>query len=466
MKVLLVNPPQWMAYGTPVPPVYPPLGLLQLASCLESDGHEVYLVDADADGLSIFEVIRWVRQHRPDLVGFTATTPSFPTARQWAARIRSTASCLLLIGGPHASALPEEVLGTSCFDYLFQGEADQSLCQAVAALDRGETEPQIPGLWTKATITPEPPRLLTEDELNNLPPPAWHLVQHPDRYRPPDAGSLPVGTIAVTRGCPGRCRFCQAPLLFGRRVRYLRAEKVLADVAHVTNSLGAKEVHFVDDCFTATPSKAGEICRRLADSGPPVSYAFGNGVRVDTLDRDMLQHLHAMGVRSLGLGIETASREIAEAAGKEIDYLQARSTLAEARQMGFSTWAFFMLGLPGETVETLQRTSEFARSLPLDVAKFEIFKPYPGTELYEQLSSRGRIKKNGWQHWGIHTSPVHTLPGLAPRDILRARRKAVLRFFARPRMLASIVRGRPNKRRILLNFHAVKFLAKSLVACR
>jgi radical SAM superfamily enzyme YgiQ (UPF0313 family) len=173
-----------------------------------------------------------------------------------------------------------------------------------------------------------------------------------------------------------------------------------------------------------------------------------------------------MGVRSLALGIETASREIAEAAGKPIDYHQAHRTLSEARQMGFSNWAFFMLGLPGETVETLQRTSDLARSLPLDVAKFEIFKPYPGTELYEELSSQGCIKKSGWRNWGIHTSPVHTLPGLAPRDILRARRKAVLRFFIRPQVLASFIRGRMNRRRILLNFHAVRFLAKSLVACR
>jgi radical SAM superfamily enzyme YgiQ (UPF0313 family) len=357
-------------------------------------------------------------------------------------------------------------LKTSCFDYLFQGEAEISLRQTVAALERGEIEPSIPGVWTKTQSEPEPPRLLTENELNDLPPPAWHLVRSPHQYRPPDAGSLPVGTIAATRGCPGRCRFCQAPQLFGRQVRYLRPDKVLADVEYLVHSVGAREIHFVDDCFTASPQKVREICTCLSNAGPRVAYTFGNGVRIDTLDYSMLQHLRGMGLRSLGVGIETASLEIAEAAGKRINHRHAYDILSDARQMGIRTWGFFMLGLPGETTETLQKTAAFARSLPLDIVKFEIFKPYPGTELYQELLSRGWIRENDWRKWGIHTPPVHSLPDLTPRDILRARRYGVLRFFARPRVLTSFLRGRFSRDRILLNVHAVRFVAKSLVACR
>ncbi len=464
MKILLINPPQWAAYGSPMLPVYPPLGLLQLAACLEQTGHSVRLLDADAEGATLARMLRWIRTQRPGLVGFTATTPSFPDARRWAAGIKSASPCPVVLGGPHASALPQQVLESFCFDYVIQGEGERSFLRLVEALDSSKDPEGFPGLWSHGGVPPAPQALLTEEELNELPPPAWHLLKKPNNYRPPDATSIPVATISLTRGCPGACRFCQAPTLAGKRVRYLQPDKVLEQTWMLHREMGAREIHIVDDCFTAHKKKALSIVNLLAERGPPVTYAFGNGLRADMLDEALLHALKAMGVHTLGFGIETASEEIARAAGKPLDISLVRQIIHQARDVGFSIWSFFMLGLPGETQETLHDTIHLAQSLPLDVAKFEIFKPYPGTPLYDELLEQGRIVSKSWAQWGIHTPPVHRLPGLSSRDILRARREAMLRFYLRPRVLGTFIRKRRRGSNLWLNLQAARFLLKTLAA--
>ncbi len=463
MKILLVNPPQWAAYGTPMLPVYPPLGLLQLAACLEDDSHEVRVLDSDAEGASISDLVRWVRSHNPDLVGFTATTPSYPAAMRWAARVRSVSSCPVILGGPHASALPNQVLDTGCFDYLIQGEAEYSLPGLIRSLQESETGSRIPGVWRMKSPPPEPPVLLTEKEYDSLPNPAWHLLKRPAKYNPPDATALPVGTMAVTRGCPGTCRFCQAPVLFGKRVRYLSAEKVLEQAWLIHKTIAAKEIHLIDDCFTAGKKNALAVCRILASSGPPVCYSFGNGLRADMLDRELLAAFKDMNVHSIGLGIETANKEIAARAGKKVDLEQCRTVILSARKLGLRVWAFFMYGLPGETIDSMEQTARLARDLPLDIAKFEIFKPYPGTALFDELSVQGAIKATNWERWGIHTTPVHSFPDLKPRDVMRSRREAILGFYLRPKFLMSAIFGRSNLRRTVLNLRALGFLLKSMI---
>lgn len=461
MKVLLIAPPQWAAYGSPMRPVYPPMGLLQIAACLESEGHSVRVVDADGEGADIHGVRVWARRWQPDIVGFTATTPAFPAARRWAARMRSAVGCPVLIGGPHASALPGEVLATGCFDAVFQGEAENAITEYCALLVRQE-----PDLSVSGVVRPDEPAvprtLLTEGELNDLPLPAWHLVRRPSGYRPPDARALPVGTIMLSRGCPGRCGFCQSTSLFGAKVRYLTPERAVEHAWHVRQTIGAREIHIMDDCFTADRDRAMAIMEAFASRGPRIPYAFGNGLRCDMLDDGLLSAMRTMGVHSFGMGIETSNDAVAVRAGKHQSLDRATPVIDAAHRLGMTVWGFFMLGLPGESANTLVQTAHFSRSLGLDVAKFEIFKPYPGTRLYDELIARKAILSPRWSDWGIHTPPVHRSEGLPPRDVWRARRSAVLAFYRRPKALSSLTRHKTFTQRAL-NANAAWFLLKTLL---
>ena len=463
MKILLISPPQWHAYGIPVRPVYPPLGLLQLAALLIAEGHAVQFVDADADGEHMPSILSRIRKSKPDLIGFTATTPTYPAARQWAARIKGITDAPIVIGGSHATAVPSLVLKDAAFDYVVQGEGEKTFGLFVDALNNGSLLSGIPGLWSKTTDAVPPSDFLTEDELNALPLPAWQLLQNPEGYRPPDAAAIPVGTIAGTRGCPGTCRYCQAPSLAGRIVRYFSPGRVVEQAWHVHRTIGCREIHIIDDCFTANKRKAMETIHLLTTSGPPVSYVFGNGVRADMLDEELLKSLKAMGVHTLGFGIETACPSIARTAGKPLDLKKTEEVVLSAYSMGFSIWAFFMLGLPGESVVSVKKTVKYACTLPLDVAKFEIFTPYPGTELYTELSDRGRITDNSWRNWGIHTRPVHRLETMTIREIMVARQRAVLRFYLRPGLIARHLRRIRSSQGITLNFSALRFLVHTIM---
>lgn len=452
MRIALLAPPQWLAYGRRRLPVYPPLGLLQLASCLEAQGNQVTFADADADGITIWDVLGSVKRKRVDVVGITATTPSFPIARRWAARVRSL-GCPVLIGGPHASALPEEVASTSCFDAVVVGEAEATVGQVLGSLGSGLGEPGL-------VVSPSSP--LGGLALDDLPPPAWHLVRHPSRYLPPDASSLPVGTVMLSRGCPFSCPFCQSSSLFGTRVRYVSPKKAVELTWHVHETIGAREIHIIDDCFTANRARALEILDALAESGPPVRYAFGNGVRADLLDEDLLDAMAAAGVYAFGLGLETGDESLAAHVGKDCDVARLRALISHAHRRGMSVWGFFMLGLPGETPHTLERTRRMASLLPLDVVKYEIFKPFPGTPLWDVLRERGALLPKPWEAWGIHTPPVHT-GELSPRALWRARRKEVVRTMLSPRAWRGGLRTRPSLTRVYLNLRAALYLASTVV---
>ena len=460
MRILLVAPPQSAAYGMRISPVYPPLGLLTLAAVLQQEGHAVRVMDADAEGLDIRAAGRWAFRWKAELIGLTATTPTFPEARRWAARLRASARCPVIIGGPHATALPREVLANECFDDVVCGEAETIIGRVVERL-RGDH--RIPGSGFETQVRTECSKSIPDEEsLSLLPLPAWHLIRKPNRYRPPDARHLPVGTVMFSRGCPGGCKFCQSPALFGTRVRYLSPRRAVEHAWHVQRSIGAKEIHIIDDCFTADRAKALAILTALKEQGPPVVYAFGNGLRADMLDDEVLDAMAALPVHSFGLGIETADARIASDAGKRHHLAGISEVVDKARFRGIEVWGFFMLGLPGETAASLESTARLARDLPLDMVKFEVFKPYPGTPLFDQLKGQGAIRALPWSEWGIHTPPVHRHQHLGPRALWRARRRAIINLQLRPRSILRIAGTSRTMTRILLNLKAAAFVFHSL----
>ncbi|MAE72282.1 MAG: hypothetical protein CME06_17670 [Gemmatimonadetes bacterium] len=464
MRALLVNPSQLRAYGVRLSTPYPPLGLLYIAAVLRRAGVEPTFIDADLAGRQ--GVAGAFATLNPDLVALTATTPVFSDAEAlaWqAARIAPKA--LRIIGGPHATADPEGVLRSGAFHAAAIGEGEETVAELVGRLRLRPSETDlegIRGLWFRrrgdGTIVRNPRRPLISD-LDNLPRPARDLLPSLASYSPPDARRSPVATIMASRGCPGRCTFCCSPAAFGGLVRYRSVGDVVAEIGEAIDRHGAREIHFADDSLTEDRQWTLELCEALHRSRFPVDYMFMNGLRVDRVDRELLESLRSIGMQNVGFGIESGSPRILANLRKGIDLDQAFDTIQLAKALGFATWCYFLFGSPGETDDTALATIDFAKRANPDFAKFFVFKPFPGTRAYRELAASGHLVRYDPDRTGIYTAPVHRVDEMEPERMMYWLRRANREFYLRPGKVIDHLRRIRSLTQLRLNLRSLRFVA-------
>jgi radical SAM superfamily enzyme YgiQ (UPF0313 family) len=272
-----------------------------------------------------------------------------------------------------------------------------------------------------------------KDRLDGLRPPARHLF--PASYTYPDARFARVAPVITSRGCPGRCTYCNAHVLSQGRC-WFRSARSVVDELEALLQQGFQEIHVWDDNFTTWKRRVFEIRDEIARRGIRVPIALPGGIRADCADRDVLAALKDMGVYGLAVGVESGDQAVLDRARKGITLDQVRRTFQWARELGLETWAFFMFGLVGDTSATLRKTIDFALELDPDVAKFHILKPYPGTVVYRELRERGWLLSEDYAALGIHLPPAHRLPELGPHEMVAWQRRAYREFyFASPARL-------------------------------
>lgn len=461
LRVLLVNPSQFHAYGMRVGVPYPPLGLLQIAARLEAlrPSVEVDFCDLDLQGWPALR--EKLSGGSPNLVGLTATTPTFSSALEVAELATELApQALRVIGGPEATAEPEHVLSTPAFDVAIVGEGEETVVALAERLRQGKGDCSgIPGLWCRrdGRLVRNPRRPLIKD-LDGLPWPARHLLPSLGAYQPPDALHQPVATIMASRGCSGRCTFCCSPASFGRRVRYRSVANVVAEIGHLVRDHGVREIHFADDSLTEDRQWVLELCATLRSAALPVHYMFMNGLRVDQVDGELLSALRSIRMQSIGFGIESASPRVLERMRKGIDPREALSTIQLAKEMGFTTWCFFIFGAPGETEESAKETLDFALKADPDFAKFFIFKPFPGTPAYNELVEHGLIDGYERDSTGVYASPVHRLEEMSAERMRYWQRHANRSFYLRPSKILGHARRIRSATQLGYNLRSLRFM--------
>ncbi len=460
MKILLINPTQQLIYGARRRPPYPALGLLSIGAVLKGDGHEVEVIDVDADGFSDERILSYVARKRFDLVGLTASTPMINGAVKIAGMIKNRFDSPTMIGGIHATMRPEETLRTGAFDYLVRGEGEATAQELAARLATGEDPRAVAGLChldEAGRFIANPPRPLI-DPLDQLPWPERDLIKNPNNYRPPDARRLPAASIMPTRGCFANCTFCCTKHIFGRRIRSRSTANIIAEIEDLISRHGAKEIHVVDDVFTYAKKKTLEFCRAVKEAGLEVGFAFPNGVRADTVDEETLAALKSVGVRSLSFGVESGNEDILKKIKKGESKEDIRRAFALAKKMGFETWGFFIIGLPGEDEASAAQTIDFAKELDPDFAKFSILKPFPGTEVYEELAAAGLVDDSDYDLFGNYMAPVHRLPGMTSQEIWRWQKKATRAFYLRPQKILGHLRRIKSWSQIKTSLDGLKFV--------
>lgn len=386
MHILLINPPSGEVYGKMESPDYPPLGLAYVGAALEKVGHKVKIIDIDADKISRQEFLNIIKNYK--IIGLTATSPTFNQAENLCRLIKENSDAITIIGGIHATICPNECIASQFIDFVVKGEGEETIVELVKNIEKGNFS-KIKGISFKKNkeVIHNPPRDLIK-ELDTIPFPARHLFNQ-QKYSYPDSILSPVMPIMTSRGCPHNCTYCCTKLIFTRRVRFRSAKNVVDEIEYLIKRYHVKEIHFWDDNFTLNKKRVFEIKDELKKRNIRLKFAFPNGLRVDQVDREILACLKQMGVYSVAFGVESGNQLILNNVKKGTNLEQIKIAYKLAKEIGLETWAFFMIGLPGENTQTIKNTINFAKKLNPDVAKFHILKPFPEQKFLTNLKHKG-----------------------------------------------------------------------------
>lgn len=408
-------------------PVNPLLNLAMLAQPAVDAGFKVEIIDLNlypdyADSLR-GEIARL----RPKLVGITFTTPLYEQARRLAQIIKGVdRSITLVAGGAHATTLAEEVLAGSEFDIAASGEADFVMRDLLL-----KDLESVKGIYIKKAggiiFTGEADRLSNLDE---LPFPAWQLYELKKYIRPSLSNRFsPPGYLETSRGCPWSCVFCNKKIQ-GTVFRAKSYRRVVDEIEYMLKT-GFKEINILDDTFSTDLERAKMICdeivrRRLKFPWHPV-----NGMRVDRVDSELLVKMKKAGCYKVSFGIESGNQGVLNAIGKKITLDKIRQAVNMARAQDFEVFGYFMLGLPYDTAESMLDTIKFAGSLKLDIAKFNITIPLPGTRIFEEWDKQGLIKTKDWTKYNFYapSEEIYDHPSLSHEEIRRYYRRAYRSFY-------------------------------------
>jgi|TARA_Y100000310_G_scaffold82857_1_gene79456 radical SAM superfamily enzyme YgiQ (UPF0313 family) len=455
MKVLLVSPSSSTVYGQYISPPYPPLGLLYIAAVLEKD-NEVKVVDYDADKMNDEKLKDIFNSFKPDLVGLTASTANINSARQIASLAKEH-EIKTLLGGLHATMMPEECMNYGCFDFIVKGEGEITIPLIVENLDKDEFN--IDGMWYKKNggIIKNKDRPYIQD-LDSLPFPARHLLENPDVYTPPDAIKQPVTPIMTSRGCPSRCTYCCTKHILGQEFRFRSPKNSVDEIEYVIKKYGVKEIHIMDDVFTYNKQRVFDFRDEVKKRDIDVNFVFANGLRADQVDKERLEALKDLGVISIGCGVESGNQQILNNIRKDIRIERVREAYKIAQDMGFQTWGFFILGLPGDNDQTIKETIKFAKELDVDFAKFLTLTPYPNSHVFHQLEEENLIDNKDYDNYGVYTAPVHHLKDLSAEDIVKWQKRAYRQFYLRPRKILQHLARMKSLTQLKYNLKSAKFI--------
>jgi len=425
----------------------PYVSLAMLAAAVLESGHDARILDLQASARPLDELRDAMAAYRPDYLGLTCTTPLFGEARELALFARRRfPDTVILAGGAHPSIMPEAVVRGSEVDIAVFGEGERTLVEIVG----GAALPGIDGIAYDdgGTIRSNAPREPVE-ELDTLPLPAWHLL-NVDLYQNPKfmARRNPVGTIESSRGCVYGCVYCNKKT-FGRRFRTKSVSRVVDEFTHLAAS-GFGEVHVWEDMFSTDLQRAKDICDEIVRRRLDICWQIDCGVRVDSVDEELFDKLRDAGCYKVAFGYESGNQQILDRMKKGITLEDSIRATEMAKRAGLETIGFFMLGLPGETEQTMQETIDFAIRLDPDYAKTTLLTLYPGTEIYEEWKAEGRILSEDWDRYNDHTpSRVYEHPTLDWETLDRYYNLFYRRFYLRPGYIARRLRSSLRKGELL-----------------
>lgn len=460
LRVLLINPKFRLPIDTRTTPH---LGLAYLGAVTERRGDACKIYDADVENEFLDEVLR---SYRPHIVGITANTPQVKQAWRTAQRIKDVVpGTPVVIGGPHPSVLSEESAVRPEIDVVVRGEGEAVWVELLDLLDDAATagtpltdkellDPQAGLLDAQFGVTfrtldgkvhvqaDHPPI----DNLDELPWPAYHLFKM-ERYTNLQPATDHVDgarsfSVMTSRGCPYRCTFCSQSIM-PQKWRCRSAQNVAEEWEHLVHDYGAQEIGVLDDSANIRVDRLHELADELIDRGiNHVPWIFVNGIRANLATEELLGHLKEAGLRRVAFGVETGDEDVMLTIDKRVTHDQIRQAFKNAKNVGLETIGFFIIGLPGDTEETMEKTIKFAIECDPMIANFSMMTPYPGTKVYEIVKRKGRMLVKDWDDYVFFDGRARYEMGDLTADLVERKwKEAYRRFYLRPsRVLRTLLR--------------------------
>jgi len=434
MRIALINPPitSKERYGADIGDIgghQAPLGLCCLAAFLEKNGFEVTIIDAEARRLENSKVFGMIDDFKPDAIGVTSTTVAFYRACGLARDIKSRHPAIpIIIGGPHISANPYQALSYECFNYGVMGEGEITLVELLGALKRNDPVENIKGIvYRKEKEVVCSDRRPPIEDLNDLPFPARHLLKDIFKYRPPMGSYLktPILTMITSRGCPYECIFCDNNV-FGRNIRYYSPEYVVSEMENLIDLYAAKEIAFLDDTFTVNEERLRKILHLIRRRGIKIKWSCMT--RADRVTKDTLKEMKDAGCWMISIGIESGNQAVLDFIKKGITLEQVRNAVNWCDETGIYVKGFFMIGHIGDSLETIDETISFSKSIPLTDIVVTIATPIPGTEFHDLAPKYGTLQNRNWSSFS-YWEPVFIPKGLTEKTLYLKQRQFYREFY-------------------------------------
>ncbi len=438
MRVALVAP------NSKAHTITPPLGLGYLAASLRLHGHEPVILDLARERLDDERGAEAVLARRPDLIGVSILSTAYLPARALIEAVRSRQPGVpLVVGGPHVTALPEDALKSMGVELGVVGEGEKVFPELVDRLAAGQPlDNGLPSVCrqTRGEVTCSRRSDFVQD-LDSLPFPAWDLIDprtYPDLPHQLLHMKFPVAPVMTSRGCPFDCSFCASTTLWGRGWRARSPENVVDEIELLARDFQVREIHFEDDNFTLKKSHAASVCEEIIRRRLDIVWCTPNGVRVDSLDEEMVSLMRRSGCYGLAFGIESGSQKVLDLNNKKLDLDKVAAKVEMVKRHGIETHGFFIVGLPGETVETIKETMEFARRVPFDRANFALLAPLPGSDIFREYLRRRSANEIDYSSFNYFTPfPMGELDAAI---LTKWQRRLVYGFYGRPRQLWTLAR--------------------------
>ena len=429
----------------------PPYWLALMGGYMRDKGLQVKLIDAEGENLSPAQTTERLREYAPALVGvltigsnLTASTWKMDGASLLVSTIRQDCpEVKQFLWGYHVSAIPEKTLREEQADYVVCGEGFDTILELVSAVKSGADASalkRIDGLWFKCadgSISGNG-RMRLIQNLDELPYDGWDLLPA-QKYRNhlhfafEDLSKRDrYGVIMTSLGCPYNCSYCSISYFSGdKKQRFKSIARTLEEVDYWVKERNAYFLRILDECFTFNRQRVMDFCQALIERRYDVSiWAYA---RVDSVDSEMLRTMKAAGIDWIGYGFETGSQKIRGNVHKaQYTEDQIRNVVKMTQEAGISICGNFMFGLPGDDMESMQESLNFARELCCEWPNFYCTMAYPGSQLYREAVANGGVGLPdswlGYTQLGYETQPFPT-EHLTAKEILAFRDYAFEAFF-------------------------------------
>lgn len=435
-KVLLLNPPgdklyirdYYCSFSSKADYYWPPQDLLALSGLLYHH-FSIEVIDAIIEGLKEDQLYQRFREKQYQALIFTTGTATLESDLAFMDRLKREKPSLPII----ASAGILKFLGEDwlrqnlCLDGLLLDFTEAAIIDYL----QGERKKPLRGLIYRGNG-----QIITSLERPPLefafPVPRHELFPF-HRYRLPIARNFPFTVVITSLGCPFNCAFCTAGA-FGYRQR--RLDNILEELLYLKR-LGLKEILFQDPTFTVSTKRVVTLCQQMIQAG--LNFTWSCNAELKSLNEEKIQWMKAAGCHTVSVGIESGDEAILKKYSKPISASEIREKIQLIKKYDLKVLGYFILGLPGETRESIERTIKLAKSLPIDVASFAIATPDLGTRLRQEAIARGMIPPN-LLHFDSTDFPLLASSDLAPEEIWRLRRKANRDFYLRPAYISKKLR--------------------------